>query len=78
MVEKQASAQLAPSISVSVLDRITLAAFLAFVIVTGGASVAIRFTLVGLPPFLSGAARFACGGLFFWVGALLPSKENSY
>ena len=52
-------------------DQTTLAAFLALVIITGGASVAIRFTYTELPPFWSGAARFICGGLFFWAWVLI-------
>jgi drug/metabolite transporter (DMT)-like permease len=52
-------------------DRTTLAAFLALVIITGGASVAIRFTYAEMPPFWSGAARFLCGGVFFWIWVLV-------
>jgi drug/metabolite transporter (DMT)-like permease len=52
-------------------DRITLTAFLTFIVVSGGASVAIRFTYAELPPFWSGAARFICGGLFFWAWVLV-------
>ena len=52
-------------------DRTTLAAFLALVVITGGASVAIRFTYAELPPFWSGVARFICGGLFFWAWVLI-------
>lgn len=52
-------------------DRTTLVAFIAFIIVSGGASVAIRFTYVEMPPFWSGAARFICGALFFWVFAFI-------
>jgi len=52
-------------------DRNTLAAFLAFILVSGGASVAIRFTYAELPPFFSGAARFVLGAVFFWGFALV-------
>ena len=52
-------------------DRTTIVAFLALVIITGGASVAIRFTYAEMPPFWSGAARFICGGLFFWAWVLI-------
>ena len=52
-------------------DRTTLIAFLTFIVVSGGASVAIRFTYAELPPFWSGAARFICGAVFFWIAALV-------
>ena len=71
MGAKQGTAQIASPASILLPDRMTLVAFLAFVIVTGGASVAIRFTFAELPPFWSGAARFICGGLFFWIWALI-------
>lgn len=71
MTEKHATAQISPSIGTQFPDRVTLVAFLALVIITGGASVAIRFTYAELPPFWSGAARFICGGLFFWAWTLI-------
>jgi drug/metabolite transporter (DMT)-like permease len=52
-------------------DRTTLLAFIAFIIVSGGASVAIRFTYAEMPPFWSGSARFICGALFFWFAAII-------
>lgn len=52
-------------------DRNTFLAFLGFVIVSGGASVAVRFTYAELPPYWSGAARFILGGLFFWIWLLV-------
>ena len=66
MTGKEATVQKGPSSSTILPDRITLAAFIALVFITGGASVAIRFTYKELPPFWSGAARFIFGGLFFW------------
>lgn len=71
MAEKQVPAQPDASSSALLPDRLTLSAFLAFIIVSGGASVAIRFTYAELPPFWSGAARFICGALFFWAWALI-------
>ena len=53
----------------------TLTAFAMFVIVSGGASVAIRFTYAELPPFWGGAARFICGAIFFWAVVLLRRLE---
>jgi drug/metabolite transporter (DMT)-like permease len=53
---------------VSVLpDRLTLIAFVFFVLFAGGAPVAIRFTYAELPPFWSGTARFGAGALVFWA-----------
>jgi len=46
-----------------------------FILVSGGASVAIRFTYAELPPFFSGAARFVFGALFFWSYALVRKIE---
>ena len=48
-------------------DNKTLAAFGLFIILAGGASVAVRITYGELPPFYSGAARFALAGFIFWV-----------
>ncbi len=67
-----------PSVSVKGLalpDRTTLTAFLFFVLVSGGASVTIRFTYAELPPFFSGAMRFVFGALFFWVYAFIRKIE---
>jgi len=52
-------------------DRTTLMAFLFFILVSGGASVAIRFTYAELPPFFGGAARFVFGALFFLIYAFV-------
>jgi len=52
-------------------DRVTLLAFMLMILAGGGASVAIRFTYVELPPFWSGAARFLVGALMFWSIMLL-------
>ena len=45
----------------------TLLAFIGFVILAGGASVAIRFTYAELPTFWGAAARFGLAGLVFWL-----------
>jgi len=52
--------------SASIPDRLTLAAFVLMVLAGGGASVAIRFTYLEMPPFWSGTARFMVGALMFW------------
>lgn len=46
--------------------RTILIAFLLFVLVVGGASVAIRITYNELAPFWVAASRFALGALIFW------------
>lgn len=55
----------------SLPNRLTLAAFALFVVLAGGATVAIRFTYAELPPFWSGTARFGAGALVFWVLVLM-------
>lgn len=58
----------APAAKPSALpDNKTLAAFGLFILLAGGASVAVRITYGELAPFYSGAARFALAGLIFWV-----------
>jgi drug/metabolite transporter (DMT)-like permease len=58
----------APELRSSALpDSKTLAAFGLFILLAGGASVAVRITYGELAPFYSGAARFALAGLVFWV-----------
>lgn len=47
--------------------RKVLLAFLVFIIVGGGASVAIRITYQELAPFWSASARFGLGALIFWI-----------
>ncbi len=44
-----------------------LIAFLAFIVVGGGASVAIRMTYAELAPFWAGASRYLLGALAFWA-----------
>lgn len=61
-------------------ERRVLLAFLTFVLLTGGAAVAIRMTYVELAPFYVGAARFGLGALVFWVlvlykGIPLPTGQ---
>jgi drug/metabolite transporter (DMT)-like permease len=48
-------------------DNQTLAAFAGFILLGGGASVAVRITYGELPPFYSAAARFLIGALIFWM-----------
>lgn len=48
-------------------DRKTLVAFGFFILLAGGASVAVRITYGELAPFFSGAARFSLAGIIFWV-----------
>jgi len=71
MSAKEITSPAPHAISSLLPDRTTLLAFIAFIIVTGGASVAIRFTYAEMPPFWSGAARFICGALFFWIAAFI-------
>jgi len=59
------------SIGILLPDKITLIAFIVFIIVSGAASVAIRFAYLEMPPFWSGAARFICGGLAGFLFASL-------
>jgi drug/metabolite transporter (DMT)-like permease len=54
----------------SLPDRRVLIAFLLFVLVAGGSSVAVRISYAELAPFWSAAARFTLGALVFWVIAL--------
>ena len=61
------SAVVSSEANMGVPDRITLLAFVLMVLAGGGASVAIRFTYVELPPFWSGTARFFVGALMFWT-----------
>lgn len=74
MLTKKALSQqvtVAPAPATALPDRGTLAAFAAFVIVSGGASVAIRFTYAEIAPFWGAAMRFVLGALFFWIAALV-------
>jgi drug/metabolite transporter (DMT)-like permease len=48
-------------------DRSILIPFLLFILVGGGASVAIRVTYAEMPPFWSAASRFALGALALWA-----------
>lgn len=71
MAQKEAEIPVSTAIISFLPDRTTLIAFLAFIVVSGGASVAIRFTYADLPPFWSATARFLCGAIFFWIVALI-------
>ncbi len=48
-------------------DRLTLIAFGAFVLLGGGASIAIRFTYGELAPYWSGVLRIGSAALIFWL-----------
>ena len=48
-------------------ERSVLIAFFFFILVVGGASVAIRMTYAELAPFWAGTSRFALAALAFWV-----------
>lgn len=48
-------------------ERRVLFAFLVFVLLGGGAAVAIRMTYAEMAPFFVGAARFGLGAVVFWV-----------
>jgi drug/metabolite transporter (DMT)-like permease len=48
-------------------DRSILIPFLLFILVGGGASVAIRMTYAEMPPFWAATSRFALGALALWV-----------
>ena len=71
MSTKEITSPAPDAISSLLPDRTTLLAFIAFIVVSGGASVAIRFTYAEMPPFWSGSARFICGALFFWIAAFI-------
>lgn len=75
MVTKNAQAPATLTQGLALPDRTTLIAFLVFILVSGGASVAIRFTYAELPTFFGGAARFVFGALFFWLYALVRKIE---
>jgi drug/metabolite transporter (DMT)-like permease len=53
--------------SVGLPDRKVLMAFGAFIVVGGGASVAIRITYGEMAPFWAATSRFALAALAFWV-----------
>lgn len=48
-------------------DRRVLIAFILFILVGGGASVAIRISYAELAPFWAAASRFTFGALVFWT-----------
>jgi drug/metabolite transporter (DMT)-like permease len=52
-------------------DRSVLIAFLMFIVVGGGASVAIRVTYGELAPFWAAASRFGLAALAFWVMVII-------
>ena len=55
-----------PSLS-TLPERPVLLAFLTFIVVGGGASVAIRITYAEMAPFWAATSRFALAALIFWA-----------
>lgn len=55
----------------SVPDRLTLIAFASFVLLAGGAAIAIRYTYRDLDPYWSGTFRFFLVMLIFWLLVLI-------
>jgi drug/metabolite transporter (DMT)-like permease len=49
------------------IDRTTLAAFIALVVIGGGNAVAVRFSSLALPPFWGAAARSLGAAAIFWL-----------
>jgi len=60
-----------PLVTSSLPSRQVLLAFFVFILVGGGASVAIKVTYQELAPFWSASARFALGALIFWAIAFI-------
>jgi drug/metabolite transporter (DMT)-like permease len=48
-------------------DRLTLIAFGLFILLAGGAPIAVRFTYAELAPYWSAALRFSLAALIFWL-----------
>lgn len=48
-------------------DRLTLLAFGMFILLGGGAPIAVRFTYAELAPYWSAALRFSLAALIFWL-----------
>jgi drug/metabolite transporter (DMT)-like permease len=53
----------------------TLIAFLSFIVLSGGAAIAIRFTYAELPTFWSAASRFGLAAIVFWLLVVLLRIE---
>jgi drug/metabolite transporter (DMT)-like permease len=51
-------------------DQLTLAAYTLIVILAGSNAVAVRFTVMELPPFWGATLRFAAAALIFWLFVL--------
>jgi drug/metabolite transporter (DMT)-like permease len=56
---------------VGLSGRATLIAFVLFVLLAGGNSVAVRFSDLELPPFWGAASRFGLAALIFWAIVLV-------
>jgi len=61
----------APITTSALPGRQVLIAFFIFILIGGGASVAIRITYQELAPFWSASARFTLGALIFWIIAFI-------
>jgi drug/metabolite transporter (DMT)-like permease len=57
------------------LDQTTLLAFITFIVISGGASIAIRFTYAEIAPFWGGAARFTLAALLLGLLALIRKVQ---
>lgn len=68
MAERPASAA-APVVARP--DSLTLILFAVVVLIGGGNFIAVRFTVLEMPPFWSAASRFAVAALLFWIAAAI-------
>jgi drug/metabolite transporter (DMT)-like permease len=57
-------------------DQLTLAAYILIVILAGANAVAVRFTVMELPPFWGATLRFAAAALIFWL--LVLFRKSSF
>jgi drug/metabolite transporter (DMT)-like permease len=56
-------------------DQLTLAAYILIVILAGANAVAVRFTVMELPPFWGATLRFAAAALIFWIFVLFRKSS---
>lgn len=74
--ENMAKLTAAPaSQSYAIPDRNTLIAFFTFVIIAGGAAVAVRIAYTEMAPYALGAARFGVAAVIFWILTLARKVE---
>jgi drug/metabolite transporter (DMT)-like permease len=62
---------LAPDTASGKVDRVIIGAFILFVILGGGATVAMRYTYVELPTFWGATVRFVIAACLFWLLVLM-------